>query len=93
MIRSFADNETRKLFERGESAKLSPELLRMALRKLEYIDNAVSPNDLRLPPDNRLHKLKGQRDGQFSISVNDQWRVCFRFESENAYDVEICDYH
>lgn len=64
-----------------------------ALRKLEYLDLATSVNDLKAPPSNRLHKLERERAGQYSISVNDQWRICFRFEAGNAYDVEITDYH
>lgn len=93
MIRTFADSDTKQLFEDGNSKKLPPDIVRRALRKLEYIDDAVSVLDLRLPPGNRLHALKGDREGQFSISVDDQWRVCFRFTEDGAYDVEICDYH
>ena len=84
---------TRELFETGESRTLPPDIVRRALRKLEYIDNAVVLNDLRLPPGNRLHALKGSRQGQHAISINDQWRICFRFEEEGVFDVEICDYH
>lgn len=93
MIRTFADSDTRELFETGESRKLPADIVRRALRKLEYVDNAVLVTDLRLPPGNRLHALKGDRAGQFSISANDQWRICFRFEPEGVYDVEICDRH
>ncbi len=93
MIRTFADSDTRELFETGESRKLPADIVRRALRKLEYVDNAVLVTDLRLPPGNRLHALKGDRAGQFSISINDQWRICFRFELDGVYDVEICDYH
>lgn len=93
MIRTFADSDTRELFETGESRKLPADIVRRALRKLEYVDNAVLVTDLRLPPGNRLHALKEDRAGQFSISVNDQWRICFRFEPEGVYDVEICDRH
>lgn len=93
MIKTFADSDTRLLFEDGESRKLPADLVRRALRKLEYIDNAEDIFDLRLPPGNRLHALKGNRKGQFAISINDQWRICFRFEAEGVYDVEICDYH
>ena len=93
MIRTFADSDTRELFETGESRKLPADIVRRALHKLEYVDNAVLVTDLRLPPGNRLHALKGDRAGQFSISVNDQWRICFRFEPEGVYDVEICDRH
>lgn len=93
MIHSFADEETRLLFEVGKNKKLPSELWRRALRKLEMIDNAITVYDLRMPPGNRLHALKGDREGQFAISVNDQWRICFRFALDGAYDVEICDYH
>ena len=93
MIRTFADSDTKQLFEDGSSKKLPPDIVRRALRKLEYIDDAVTVLDLRLPPGNRLHALKGDREGQYSISINDQWRVCFRFTEDGAYDVEICDYH
>jgi proteic killer suppression protein len=64
-----------------------------AVRKLDYIHSATSLDDLRVPPGNRLHALKGDRQGQHAIAVNDQWRICFRFAEGDAYDVEICDYH
>ena len=81
MIKTFADSDTRLLFEDGES------------KKLPANDNAEDMLDLRLPPGNRLHALKGDRKGQFAISINDQWCICFRFETEGVYDVEICDHH
>lgn len=93
MIKTFADSETREFFETGKSKKLPPDIERRALRKLEYIDNAVLLSDLRLPPGNKLHPLKGNRSGQHAISINDQWRICFLFTSDGVYDVEICDYH
>ena len=93
MIRTFADKDTREFFETGESKKFPPDILNRALRKLEYVDNAVMLKDLRLPPGNRLHALDGNRSGQYSISINDQWRVCFQFTNEGAFNVEICDYH
>ena len=93
MIRSFAQSDTKLLFEIGQSKELPPDILRRALRKLELIDNAMTRLDLRLPPGNRLHALKGDREGQHAISINEQWRVCCRFESDGVYDVEICDYH
>lgn len=93
MILSFADTDTREFFETGKSRKLPPDIERRALRKLEYVDDAVRIDDLRLPPGNRLHALKGKRSGQHAISINDQWRICFRFENDGVYDVEICDYH
>ncbi|WP_165043534.1 type II toxin-antitoxin system RelE/ParE family toxin [Adlercreutzia sp. ZJ138] len=93
MIRTFADADSRELFETGSCQKLPPDIQRRALRKLEYVDNAVALLDLRLPPGNRLHALKGNREGQHAISINDQWRICFRFMSDGVYDVEVCDYH
>lgn len=93
MIRSFGDSDTRNLFETGRSKKLPPDLVRRSLRKLEMIDDAVVLSDLRMPPGNKLHALKGNREGQHAIAINDQWRICFRFESNGVYNVEICDYH
>lgn len=77
----------------GQSKRLAPDLLRRAVRRLEYIDLAACLDDLKAPPSNRLHALKGDREGQFAISINDQWRICFRFQDGDAYDVEITDYH
>ena len=93
MIKTFADKETQLLFITGKSKRLPPHLFRRALRRLEYINLAITLNDLKVPPSNRLHALSGDRDGQFSISINDQWRICFRFVDGDAYDVEITDYH
>jgi len=93
MIQTFADKETQQLFIAGRSKRLPPDLFRRAIRRLEYIHFAKTLNDLRVPPSNRLHALKGDRDGQYSISINDQWRICFRFIEGDAYDVEITDYH
>ena len=93
MIKSFADGDTEELFVRGKSKRLPSDIVKRAIRRLEYIDLAASLDDLRVPPSNRLHALKGDRKGQWSISTNDQWRICFRFEKGNAYDVEITDYH
>ena len=93
MIRSFASSNTRLLFETGRSKELPPDIFRRALRKLELIDNAMTLLDLRLPPGNRQHALAGNRAGQHAVSINDQWRVCFRFADDGVYDVEICDYH
>ncbi|MBZ0107520.1 MAG: type II toxin-antitoxin system RelE/ParE family toxin [Candidatus Scalindua rubra] len=81
------------MFLTGKSRKFHPELARKAVRRLEYVDLAISLSDLKVPPSNRLHALRGDRKGQYSISINDQWRICFRFENDNAYDVEITDYH
>lgn len=93
MIKTFADKETQKLFITGKSKRLSSTLINRAIRRLEYIHYAVTLNDLRVPPSNRLHALKGDRKGQHSISINKQWRICFRFIESDAYDVELTDYH
>jgi proteic killer suppression protein len=93
VIRSFRDRETEKIFLRERSRKLPPDIQRIALRKLTMLDAAQALQDLRVPPGNRLERLSGNREGQHSIRINDQWRVCFRGEEGNAYDVEIADYH
>ena len=93
MIRSFRDRETEKVFRRESTRKLPPEIQRMAQRKLAILDAAESLQDLRVPPGNRLERLSGDREGQHSIRINDQWRVCFRWRDGDAHDVEITDYH
>jgi len=93
VIKTFADRHTRELYVTGKSRKLPSEITPRALRKLEYIDSASALDDLRVPPGNRLHELERDRSGQFPISINDQWRICFRFVDGDAYDVEITDYH
>ncbi len=93
MIRTFANRETQELFTKGQSRRLPPDIIRRAIRRLEYIDLADTLDDLKIPPSNRLHALKGSRRGQHSISINTQWRICFRFINGDAYDVEITDYH
>ena len=93
MIHDFADRDTERLFGREPVRRYPAELQRTMLRKLVVIDAAEQIDDLRLPPGNRLEKLKGNRAGQHSIRVNDQWRICFRWKDGNAYDVEIVDYH
>jgi proteic killer suppression protein len=93
MIRSFADRWTEELFVSGRSKRYPPDILKRAVRKLEYVDLTVRLDDLRIPPGNRLHALSGDRAGQHAVSVNDQWRVCFRFADGDAFDVELCDYH
>ena len=93
MIKTFADRHTEGLFVTGRSDRLPPDVVRRARRKLEYIDLAVRLDDLRIPPGNRLHKLRGDRKGQYAIAINDQWRICFRFVDGDAYDVEVGDYH
>ena len=93
MIRSFASAETERFFATGKSRRLPPEILARAAVRLTQLDAATTINDLRLPPSNRLEALKHDRKGQWSIRINDQWRVCFRFEHGDAFDVEITDYH
>jgi len=93
MIKTFADKLTRELYATGICKRLPQELVRRALRRLEYIDYALRIEDLQVPPSNRFHALGGDRHGQFSISVNDRWRICFRFIDGDAYDVELTDYH
>lgn len=93
MIRSFKDSETEKIYKRQRSRKLPSDIQQVALRKLRMLNNAVSINDLRIPPANRLEKLSGDREGQYSIRINNQWRICFEWQESNAYQVEIVDYH
>jgi proteic killer suppression protein len=93
MIRSFGDRDTARLFDRQPIRRVGADVQRIALRKLRQLDAAVQLEDLRIPPGNRLEKLRGDRAGQHSIRVNDQWRVCFRWSGSDAYDVEIVDYH
>jgi len=93
VIKSFKDTETERVFHRQRSRKLPPDIQQAALRKLRMLNNAVSLNDLRVPPANRLEKLGGDRLGQHSIRINDQWRVCFKWQDGDAYAVEITDYH
>ncbi len=92
MIVSFADKRTERLF-RLERVAAFQAVERVALRKLAMLDAAITVEDLRVPPGNRLEALSGDRAGQWSIRINDQWRVCFRWEGGDAHDVEICDYH
>jgi toxin HigB-1 len=93
MIRSFKDKEAEKIFNRALSRKLPNDLQRTALRKLRMLNRAMNLNDLRVPPANRLEKMKGDRSDQYSIRINDQWRICFKWSSSDAFDVEIVDYH
>ena len=93
VIKSFADRQTEELFRTAKARKVPADVARRALRKLEAIDAALQVSDLKVPPGNHLHALKGDRAGQHAISVNDQWRICFRFADGDAYDVEFCDYH
>lgn len=93
MIRSFREAHTESVFRRTRSRVLPERIQRAAYRKLLILDAAETLADLRIPPGNRLEKLKGRRTGQHSIRINDQWRVCFRWQRGDAYDVEIVDYH
>lgn len=93
VIKTFSDKETQRLFTKGVSKRLPPDLIRRALRRLEYIHLAKTLNDLKVPPSNRLHALTGDRQGQYSIAINSQWRICFQFIEGDAYNVEITDYH
>ena len=93
MIESFASDETEKIFSGIASRKLPANMQRTARRKLLYLDEAENLQDLLAPPGNRLEKLKGNRSGQYSIRINDQWRICFDWVKNNARNVEIVDYH
>ena len=93
MIRSFADEETERLFHREPVKRIPRPVQRPALRKLLLLDAAESLDDLRVPPGNRLEKLRGDRDGQYSIRVNEQWRLCLDWEDGDAREVQITDYH
>ncbi len=93
VIRSFKDPETERIFSRQRSRKVPQSIHRSALRKLLVLDAADSLADLRVPPGNRLEKLSGDRKGQHSIRINDQWRICFRWKNGDSFDVEIADYH
>jgi len=93
VIKTFKDKHTQDIYLKGESKRLHPNLIHRAVRRLEYIGLATTLDDLKVPPGNRLHSLKGKRKGQYSISINEQWRICFRFIKGDAFDVEITDYH
>lgn len=93
MIKSFKDKETEKIYTLEGSGKLPKDIQQVALRKLRMINNAKNFNDLRIPPANRLEKLRGNREGQHSIRINDQWRICFIWRDGDANEVEITDYH
>ena len=93
MIRSFNDKETEKIFRQSFSRKLPINIQKTALRKLIMLDVSASLEDLRVPPSNRLEFLHGDREGTYSIRINDQYRICFQFKTGNCYQVEIVDYH
>jgi toxin HigB-1 len=93
VVRSFADKDTERIWRRERSRRLDQTTQRAALRKLLLLDAAETLADLRVPPGNRLEKLRGDRAGQHSIRINDQWRICFRWTTAGPEDVEIVDYH
>jgi len=93
MIRSFRDRDTATLFNRERPRRLPVSILGVAQRKLAILDGAEKLDDLRIPPGNRLEKLRGDREGQYSIRINDQWRICFTWSEGEASEVEITDYH
>lgn len=93
MIRSFRDKDTELIFNRDRSRKFPPDIQRTALRKLWMIDAAYELHDLKVPPANHLEKLKGNRSGYYSIRINDQWRICFKWDRGHANQVEITNYH
>jgi len=93
VIKTFASRATEALWVGTRSQELPPDIQNTARRKLRMLNNAVTVVELRVPPNNRLEKLKGSRTGQYSIRINQQWRVCFRWDDGDAYDVEIVDYH
>jgi len=93
MIKSFRDKETEKIFNRRISKKLPQDIQRIARKKLIILDAAAQLTDLRMPPGNKLEALERDRKGQYSIRINDQWRICFTWEGDDAYGAEITDYH
>ena len=93
MIKTFKDKEARKIFNLDHSKRLPSHIQHIALRKLSMIDAAENIRDLRIPPGNRLESLNGNRSGQFSIRINDQYRICFVWDDGDVFDVEITDYH
>lgn len=93
MIRNFADKEAQRIWSGYSSRRLPGDIQSVARRKLRMLNNAAVLDDLRIPPANRLEALKGDRKGQHSIRINDQWRICFRWRAGDALDVEIVDHH
>ncbi|GMR25201.1 MAG: type II toxin-antitoxin system RelE/ParE family toxin [Ignavibacteria bacterium] len=93
MIKSFQYRETEKLFITGKSRKFPPAIIKTSIRKLDYINAVNNILDLRIPPGNKLEMLKGNLKGKYCIRINDQYRIIFRFEKSNAFDVQIIDYH
>jgi proteic killer suppression protein len=93
MIKSFRCKETEKIFHREYSRKRPENIQKVALRKLRMIHQSRTREDLKVSPANRLEKLSGRKEGQYSIRINDQWRICFEWQENNAFNVEIVDYH
>ncbi len=93
MIKTSNDKHTRDVYVKGKSKHIASDIVKRAIRCLEYIDLATNLDDLKVPHSNRLHAHKGDRKGQYSISINNQWRICFKFIDGDAFDVEITDYH
>lgn len=93
MIKTFADGQTQELYLTGKSRRVPSDVAPRAACRLEQANAAIRVEDLKVPPGNRLHSLEGDRRGQHSISVNDRWRICFRFDDGDAHEVEFCDYH
>ena len=93
MIQTFADGETERFYTAGRSRRMPTEIRKRAVMRLFQLNAATRIEDMRLPPSNRLEQLRGDRAGQWSMRINDQWRVCFRFENGDAFDVGIVDYH
>jgi proteic killer suppression protein len=93
VIKSFRDREADQLFQRRPTRRFGAAVQKVALRKLRMLDAATRLDDLRVPPGNRLERLRGDRSGQHSIRINDQWRICFKWRDGDAQDVEIVDYH
>lgn len=93
MIRNFIDKEAERIWSGTVSRRLPADIQTVARRKLRMLENAATLDDLRIPPANRLEALKGERKGQYSIRINDQWRICFKWKADGVHDVEIIDYH
>lgn len=93
MIKGFANRDTERIFKGQRARRFAPSLQRQAARKLLILHAAERIQELRVPPGNRLERLKGDRAGQYSIRINDQWRICFNWRDGHAYEVEITDYH
>jgi len=93
VIKSFHDRDTERLFDRRPTRRFGSDVQKIALRKLRMLDAAVKLEDLRVPPGNRLERLRGDRAGQYSIRINDQWRICFQWSGGDAHGVEIVDHH